>query len=138
MEESPINLVSLAVSVILTVAVVGLIGFVFSISQQMQTSYQRTVDASNRMEMFAMYSQYDDVLVSGSDVAEAIFRHVQPGLEVNADGELWTYPLDPDDSLADVFKPNGNIDPLSLYHASLDIAPNGVLRRIIFVFDSTP
>ena len=86
MDDTPMNLVALAVEIMITLLVISFIGFALYLGNQMQRSYQREIDVANRMNDFAMFSKYDAVLVSGSDVLEAIFRYADDGFVVQISG----------------------------------------------------
>lgn len=136
-EENATNLVVLAIEIILAVLVVAFIGFALSIGSDMRSSYQRTVDASNRMEIYAMMSQYDGTVVSGSEVAEAIFTHTQPGLQVRVNGfvGVWqdvTGNVPAGVSLQNIFTPGGPVAPTGRYNATLIFRLNGSLEAINF------
>lgn len=86
MEDTPFDVVSLAVEIIATIIVIGFIGLALTLATNMQKSYQREADIQVMMQEMAMYSKYDNTLVTGSDAIEAIYLYAAGDFFVYVEG----------------------------------------------------
>lgn len=83
MDQTPFDIIILAVDLILVLLVMGFIGMMMTISSQMTKSYQSEEDIANYMQEYATFSKYDNTELSGSDAVEAIYMYTDDGMSVN-------------------------------------------------------
>lgn len=82
MDQTPLDIFIIAIELILTLLILGFIGAMMTLGTQMTKAYQQEVDIANTMQEYASFSKYDNTLLSGSDIVEAIHMYASEDLTV--------------------------------------------------------
>jgi hypothetical protein len=134
MDQTPMDIFIMAIELTLTILVLGFIGSMMILGNQMVKSYQKEVDIANNMQEYASFSKYDDTSLSGSDAVEAIHMYASGDLVVTIKSPTTTQEFtDANVSLNSlVGGATPIIDLKKDYHAYIRFDTTGYVRKIIF------
>lgn len=134
MDQTPMDIFIMAVELTLTILILGFIGFMMTLGNQMVKSYQKEVDIANNMQEYASFSKYDNTSLSGSDAVEAIHMYASGDLIVTVKSPTTTREFTNANVTLDDLVGGSNpiIDLKKDYHAYIRFDATGYVRKIIF------
>lgn len=135
MEKTPMELLTIALELMLTIFVIGFIARFVVIGNNLLDSYQREIDSAIVMEEYAIYNKFDATQLSGADVVEAVFLHANNSFEIYVNSSSPTFGGSSFDASAITLEnilATGGIVMTNDYNSKLKMHTNGHVIGIIF------